>query len=100
MNLAQGAALFIGMAIAVKRLETEALEKAAVMVEEEAKRVIGTYDYGWPSLATSTLKKKSDDTPLLETGALRDSISHKVHGRRAVIGTDDKAAGDFTNTRQ
>jgi integrase len=58
----------------------------------EAKRVIGTYDYGWPSLAASTLAKKSADTPLLETGALRDSIQWNSSGNIGHVGSDlDKA---------
>src|ERR1700723_1050701 len=68
-----------------------ALEKAAVIVEDEAKRVIGTYDYHWPPLAESTLRKKADDTPLLESGKLRDSISHTVESHRALIGTEEKS---------
>jgi HK97 gp10 family phage protein len=50
------------------------IRQACVMVATEAKRVIGTYDYGWPQLAESTLAKKSADTPLLETGEMRASI--------------------------
>jgi hypothetical protein len=56
--------------------EHKALEQVAQMVEGEAKRVIGTYDYGWPQLAASTLAKKAANTPLLETGDMRDSIEH------------------------
>jgi phage gpG-like protein len=54
----------------------EALEEAAVIVETEAKRVIGTYEYGWPRLQPATVARKGADTPLLETGELRDSIEH------------------------
>lgn len=69
-----------------------ALEQAARIVETEAKRVIGTYDYGWPQLAASTLAKKSANTPLLETGDMRDSIEHMVIGDTAHVGTDDEKA--------
>ena len=72
--------------------EKRGLENAAVIVETEAKRVIGTYDYGWPALAESTLAKKSADTPLLETGAMRDSIEHVVQGRSANVGSNDDKA--------
>src|SRR5712671_3765715 len=48
--------------------------KACEMVCEEAKRVIGTYDYGWPQLSPATLAHKMMNTPLLETGELRASI--------------------------
>ena len=48
------------------------------MIAEEAKRVIGTYDYDWPPLAPATLAHKAANTPLLETGELRDSIEYTV----------------------
>jgi HK97 gp10 family phage protein len=81
-----------GMAVEVERSKHEALEKAAVIVETEAKRVIGTYDYGWPPLAPSTIEKKAADTPLLETGAMRDSITHSVDGDEARVGSNEDTA--------
>jgi HK97 gp10 family phage protein len=66
----------------------EALEKAAKIVEDGSKKAIGTYEFGWPPLAESTLEKKAADTPLLETGELRDSIRHEVDGDTARIGSD------------
>jgi HK97 gp10 family phage protein len=66
----------------------EALEKAAKIVEDGSKKAIGTYEFGWPPLAESTLEKKAADTPLLETGAMRDSIRHEVEGDTARIGSD------------
>lgn len=69
-----------------------ALEKAAKIVETEAKRVIGTYDYGWTLLAPSTLARKAADTPLLETGELRESIEHRSDHRTAEIGSNNDKA--------
>lgn len=60
----------------------EELEKAAETVEDEAKRVLGTYDYGWTPLAPATvarggiMRPPGVDEPLLDTGELRDSIEH------------------------
>ena len=76
------------VALEIPLREHEALEKASMVIETEAKRVIGTYDYGWPRLAPSTLEHKAADTPLLETGALRASIEHNVGDRDARIGTN------------
>jgi hypothetical protein len=61
----------------------ELLELQCEVVEAEAKRVIGTYDYGWPQLAESTQKDRvnkgfSANEPLLRTGGLRDSIQHEI----------------------
>ena len=65
-------------------------EACNVIVEDEAKRVIGTYDYSWPSLADATkedrLKKGfSEDEPGLRTGEMRDSIEHKVVGTAGIL---------------
>jgi hypothetical protein len=65
----------------VEHSKHEALEEGAKIIEEEAKRVVGTYDYGWPELAESTQADRvrqgyAADEPLLRTGALRDSIEH------------------------
>lgn len=87
-----GFAAFLGGLAEAKALNHHALESAAEIVETEAKRVIGTYDYGWPPLAESTLARKSADTPLLETGEMRDSIEHTVHGNEAHIGSNDDKA--------
>jgi phage gpG-like protein len=88
-----GFAAFIAtLPLEIKHADHVALEKAARIVEEEAKRVIGTYDYGWPPLAPSTLAHKAADTPLLETGEMRDSIEHVATDKEACIGSNsDKA---------
>jgi HK97 gp10 family phage protein len=96
---------FVGF-LATLPLEVEhanhsALEKAARVVEAEAKRVIGTYDYGWAPLAASTLKKKAADTPLLETGEMRDSIEHTSDHHEAHVGSNnDKAVWQELGTRK
>ena len=87
-SLIEFAAFTGALSAKVDSVKHDALEKAAVIVETEAKRVIGTYDYGWPPLAPSTLEKKASDTPLLETGKMRDSIGHSVDGDTARVGSD------------
>jgi hypothetical protein len=66
--------------------------RACELVAAEAQRVIGTYDYGWPSLAASTLAKKSADTPLLETGEMRGSIQWNSSGNIGFVGSDNDKA--------
>jgi hypothetical protein len=75
-----------------------ALDQAGALVEREAKRVLGTYDYGWPPLAASTIARKSTgDSPGLETGEMRDSVHYYVtthslgHGEVHVGSDLDKA---------
>ncbi len=87
------------MMIAMPMAEHAALEAAAVIVETEARRVLGTHDYHWPPLAPSTIvSKATGDSPGLETGEMRDSIHHHVGhtgrggGMEADIGTDNDKA--------
>ena len=86
--------------VALDHTQHTCLERAAVIVETEAKRVIGTYDYNWTPLAPATLANKAGDTPLLETGEMRDSITHNVDRHEAMIGSDnDKAVYQELGTR-
>jgi HK97 gp10 family phage protein len=93
---------FLGtLPMEIEHANHSALEKAAVIVESEAKRVIGTYDYGWAPLAPSTLENKAADTPLLETGEMRDSIEHNSDHKEAHIGSNnDKALWQELGTRK
>jgi len=93
LTLEGAAALFAGLA-ELDHVHHEALEKAAIVVEEQAKAFIGTYDAKptWQPLAASTLERKNSDTPLLETGEMRDSIQHVADHHEAHIGSNsDKA---------
>lgn len=90
--LAGFAALTASMAADIERAMQKSLEEAGKIVENEAKRVIGTYDYNWKPLASSTLARKSADTPLLETGEMRESINHTVQGHIAYVGSDNDKA--------
>jgi hypothetical protein len=77
--------------------EEVCVEKACRMVEKEAKRAIGTYLFDWTPLKPETVARKArGDTPLLETGELRDSIQHVVgrEGTEVVgyVGTNDPIA--------
>lgn len=84
---------FAGM-LSTLRLEMdhanhEALDKAARLVQEEAKRVLGTYEYNWPTLAPSTLARKAADTPGYETGELQGSVERQSDHKEACVGTDE-----------
>jgi phage gpG-like protein len=88
-SLLEASAHFAHLAHNQHKANHAALEIAARIVEAEAKRLIGTHDAGWPPLAPSTLERKSADTPLLETGELRDSITHSSSPEVAHIGTNN-----------
>jgi HK97 gp10 family phage protein len=92
-----GFAMFCAeMIVEVDHKKREALEAGAKIIEKEAKRVIGTYDYGWPELAESTQQERERegfpaDEPGLRTGEMRDSIQHRViDDKEAQIGSDDQ----------
>jgi hypothetical protein len=68
------------------------LIEIAVLIGDEAKSRIGEYQTGWAPLAASTVARKGNDRPLLDTGELKASISAyvKMHGPQhgsAYIGT-------------
>ena len=81
----------------------EALEKAAEIVEQEAKQEIGVYQdqaghfVQWAELADATKEERSklgytENDPLLRKGDLRESIEHKIDGKVAYVGSDDPIA--------
>lgn len=88
------------MSVAVVAEEHHALERAAKMVEAEAKREIGQYQDAahpfapWSELAESTKTDRiaqgySENDPGLRSGAMRDSIQHAVLEHEAHVGSDD-----------
>lgn len=92
-SLAEAAARFARVSIGLKIIDHACLEEAGQIIEAEAKRVIGTYDYGWPPLKPETIERKTTgDSPLLETGEMRDSIHHMVQGDKVFIGSDNEKA--------
>jgi hypothetical protein len=86
----------LGMAakLATVAIETEVaigivLDEASALVQETAKNALGTDEFGWPPLKEATVARKATgDSPLLETGELRDSIERTVGRRSAWVGSD------------
>ncbi|MCJ2038254.1 hypothetical protein MKK55_04680 [Methylobacterium sp. J-059] len=74
--------------------QKRALGEASEVVLNEAKRLPGTYQAGWPALQPKTIvRKATGDSPLLETGEMRDSYARKVvSATEAVVGSDDDKA--------
>jgi phage gpG-like protein len=89
-SLLEAAAHFAHLGHTWDKATHAALEIAARIVEAEAKRLIGTHDAGWPALKPETIARKATgDSPLLETGELRDSIQHNSSPTVAHIGTNN-----------
>jgi hypothetical protein len=68
------------------------VEEACRMVAKEAKRVLGTYDYGWPKLKSATVSRKGKDTPGVNTGEMRDSIQWTAKGLEGQVGSNSQKA--------
>jgi phage gpG-like protein len=76
-----------------------ALEALAKIIAAECKRVIGTYELGWPQLAEATQAERerlgySANEPLLREGTLRDSIGYEIvkPGELAIVGSTSEIA--------
>jgi HK97 gp10 family phage protein len=88
--------------LALAAAETNALERAAKIIEADAKKQLGSYQKAagpfnaWPRLAESTLahhaKMGVGESPLLVTGELYASIGHQVRGNEAVVGSTSDVA--------
>jgi len=90
----------VGFIAKLKAVETDLhlvgpaiIARACEMVAAEAKRVLGTYDYDWPQLKAETIAHKMrGDSPLLETGELKNSITWNSSGNEGHVGSNlDKA---------
>ena len=87
-----------------ERNRREAMDQAARLVQDEAKKMIGTYQpayppfQAWAPLAPSTIADKTakgyapPDNPLLRTGDLRRSIQRSVGKDEASIGSNADVA--------
>lgn len=93
----------ISLTIGGTVLTDSMLERAAVKIEKAAKEKIGDYQpeagpfASWAGLAESTKEDRerkgfSPDEPLLRTGALRDSIEHRIGFQEAHVGSDSPVA--------
>lgn len=88
-----------------KEYAEKGLKKAAILVEKTAKSEFGNYQPGvdvfpaWKELADATKQDRIEkgftpNDPLLRTGGLRDSISHKVDGFKAAVGSESEIMAD------
>jgi len=103
LSLTGFAALLASVPGRIEAEQHRALERAAKLVEAEAKRSIGHYQNAagpfeaWARLAPATQADRvaqgyPADEPLLRDGHLRESIHHAVEGDKAVVGSDSEIA--------
>ncbi len=103
MSLSGFIAHLAGFQLRVAEAEHKALEHAAKLVADEARREVGTYQdaagpfAAWPELADATKADRlrhgfSENDPLLRTGEMRDSIGHAIGDKEAAIGSNNEKA--------
>jgi phage gpG-like protein len=97
-SIAEFVAFTAGLEESMRTANRAILEAACQAVEAEAKRVIGTYAYGWEQLAPATQAERvrlgfPANEPLLRTGELRESIQHTIiDDHHAEVGSDSDIA--------
>jgi phage gpG-like protein len=93
MNLLEAATQFTAAAEGIEIAEHEIIETACEMLEGKANGLIGYPHSFWPPLAEETLRRKDGvNTPLLETGELRDSIQHNSDQHEGYVGSNNPKA--------
>ncbi len=96
-SLSALAAHLEGVAARIPPAEHVALEEIGQRVQTVARGKIGNEQAGWAPIAASTLADKERHgypvpSPLLRTGALKESISHEVKGNEVAIGSPEMDA--------
>jgi len=68
----------------------EVIAAACAILAEESKSLIGVPKLEWPPLADVTVARKDGvNSPLLETGAMRDSIGWNSDAHEGYVGSND-----------
>ena len=77
----------------LEHVQQEVIRQAAEIVEDRAKSELGGYGLGVVPLKASTIARKGrGDSPLLETGELRNSIEHTIGDKVAWVGSNNDKA--------
>jgi phage gpG-like protein len=77
----------------IDKLGPAIIARACEMVCARAKAMLGTYQDGWPALQPETIARKMrGDSPLLETGEMRDSIEWNSSGLQGYVGSNNDRA--------
>src|SRR5450432_1189900 len=93
LNLMEAAARFAAVEADLEAVRRPMLEVACEMVAERAKDMIGSYQKGWAPLQPETIARKAmGDSPLLETGEMRDSIQWNADSESGHAGSNNDKA--------
>ena len=58
------------------------LRKAGAFMEGEIKKTITSGRPGWKSLNPATIRRKKSSKPLMDTGAMRNAVTHKAESEK------------------
>lgn len=90
MNLMEAAARFAAVEADLELAREPMIAAACQMVAGRSRDLIGVPKAEWAPLAPETLERKGGvNTPLLESGALRASISWNADRNQGFVGTND-----------
>jgi len=66
--------------------KNEILRIVGAFLEGQIKQTITRGRAEWPPLSPETIKRKGSSKPLIDTGKLRNSVTHKVEGNAVKVG--------------
>lgn len=93
VDLATAAAHFNAVARELEHAPQRIVETGSQVILVAARSMPGRYEKGWPRLKPETIARKArGDSPLLETGSLRDSFERSVGHHEAWIGSNNQKA--------
>ncbi len=73
----------------MKVVDAEVIRRACQMVCDAARDMIGVPQPGWPPLSAETLARKMMNTPLLDTGEMKASISWNADAHEGFVGSNN-----------
>ena len=89
-SLAETILEFQRMGRDLKVAQEVSIAAACAEIAYQSKDAIGTYKFGWTPLKPETIARKTTgDSPLLETGELRDSIKWNADEKEGYVDSDN-----------
>jgi phage gpG-like protein len=88
-TLVEFAAKLLRAEVEMKIVDAEVIRRASEMVCAAARDMIGVPQPGWPALSAATLAHKIANTPLLESGEMKASISWNSDAHEGYVGSNN-----------
>jgi phage gpG-like protein len=88
-TLVEFAAKLLRAEVEMKIADAEVIRRACEIVCQAARDIVGVPQPGWPALSPVTLARKMANTPLLDTGEMKDSIQWNSDGHEGYVGSNN-----------